>query len=173
MKLHHLHVAQREARIQRHRQTVAAFFATRRVVLVHRGAAARGEQHGLCLNKDETTRTQIDHQHASQRITRTRLDQCDGAMLFHALDFSSPHLLCQPIDDLDAGLIAFVNRAVKRLAGKCFLMHGTVGIAIKKAAEFIFKFVNALDRFRDQCPRQILIGQPLTALDRVLKMPLD
>ena len=94
-------------------------------------------------------------------------------MLLHALDFSCPNLLGQAIDDLYASLIAFVHRAIKRLSSKRLLMHRAVGIAIKEAAKLIFKFMNTFDGFGHQRPSQILIRQPLAALDGVHEMPLD
>ncbi|MNC87084.1 hypothetical protein D3C83_27820 [compost metagenome] len=52
-------------------------------------------------------------------------------------------------------------------------MDGPVGIAIEEAAQFVFQFMNALDRPVHQQPRQILVGQPLAAFDGIHEMPLD
>ena len=94
-------------------------------------------------------------------------------MLLEPIDAARPHLLGQPVDDLDAGQVALVHGAVEGLAGERLLMHGAVGIAIEEAAELVLELVDALDRAVDQRPREILVGQPLAALDRVHEVALD
>ena len=94
-------------------------------------------------------------------------------MLLQPIDAARPHLFGQPIDDLDAGQVALVHRAVEGLPGERLLVDGAVGIAVEKAAEFVFQLVDALDRTVDQRPRQILVRQPRAADDRVHEMPLD
>ena len=173
MKLHHFHIAQRQARTQRHRHAVAGFVARGRVVLVHRRPTAGGEQHGLCLHKHKLTAAYVDHQHTGHRIARLVLDELHRAMFFHAAYAARPYLLGEAIDDLNAGQVTLMHRAVKGLPGKGFLMNRAVGIAVEKTAEFVFKFMDALDRGFHQRPRQILIGQPLAAFDGVHEMPLD
>ena len=84
-----------------------------------------------------------------------------------------PHLLGEPVDDLDARQVALVHRAIERLPGERLLVDGAVGIAIEKAAELVLELVDPLDGRRHQRPREILIGQPLAAVDRVHEMPLD
>ena len=94
-------------------------------------------------------------------------------MLLKAIDAARPHLFGQPIDDLDAGQVALVHRAVEGLPGKRLLVDRAVGVAVEKAAEFVFQLVDAFDRPVDQRPCEILVREPCAADDRVHEMPLD
>ena len=60
MKLHHLHVAQRQARGERHGQSVTTLVAGRRIELVHRGPAAGGEQHRPGAHENVFARAHVD-----------------------------------------------------------------------------------------------------------------
>ena len=84
-----------------------------------------------------------------------------------------PHLLHQPVDDLDAGEVALVHGAVEGLAGEGLAVQGAVGVAVEEAADLVLELVHALDRLRHQRPGQLLVGQPLAALDGVHEMALD
>ena len=104
---------------------------------------------------------------------RRGLDELDRAMLFEPVDAARPHLLGEPVDDLDAGQVALVHGAVEGLAGERLLVDGAVGIAVEEAAELVLELVDALDRDRDERPREVLVGQPLAAFDRVHEVALD
>ena len=173
MKLHHLHVAQRQPCVERHGQPVAALVAGRRVELVHRRAAAGREQHGARFDEQECAVVDVDHQHAGERAAIGGLDQLDGAMLFEPRDVARPDLLGQPVDDLDARQIALVDRAVERLSREGLLMDRAVRVAVEKAPELVFELAHALEGVRAQGPREVLVRQPLPALDRIPEMPLD
>ena len=69
-------------------------------------------------------------------------------MIFQSSDVARPHLLGEPVDDLDAGQVALVHGAVEGLAREGLLMHRAVGIAIEEAAELVFELTDALDRAR-------------------------
>ena len=148
MELHHLHVAQRQAGAQRHRQAVAALVARRRVVLVHRRPAAGREQHRLRLHEHVARRCACRSSARRRSHRRRRLDQLDRAMLLEPLDAARPDLLGEPVDDLDAGQVALVHRAVEGLAGERLLVDRAVGIAVEEAAELVLELADALDRAR-------------------------
>ena len=173
MELHHLHVAQRQAGAQRHREAVAALLARRRVVAIHRRAAAGGQQHGLRLHEHELAGAHVDHQHAGDRRSVRRRDQLDRAMLLEPADAARPHLLGEPIHDLDAGQVALVHRAVERLSGERLLVDRAVGIAVEEAAELVLELADPLDRLGHQRPGEVLVGEPLAAFDRVHEVALD
>ena len=162
----------REPRAQRHREAVAALVARGRVVAVHRGTAAGGEQHARRLHEDELALAHVDHRHAGDRAVG-RLHELDGAMLLEALDARDPHLLGEAIDDLDAGEVALVHGAVEGLAREGLLVHGAVGIAVEEAAQLVLQLVDALDGLGDERPGELLVGQPLAALDGVHEVALD
>ena len=84
-----------------------------------------------------------------------------------------PHLLHEPVDDLDAGEIALVHGAVEGLAGERLAVQRAVWIAIEEAADLVLQFAHPLDRGGDQRPRQRLMRQPFAAFDRVHEMALD
>ena len=172
MELHHLHVAQRQAEAERHRKPVHALVAGRRVIAVHGRAAAGRQQHGLRGDELEFAGAHIDQQHAGQRAVGGR-DQRHGAVLFEPPDRPRPHLLHQPVDDLDAGEIALVHGAVEGLAGEGLAVQRAVGIAVEEAADLVFQFLHPLDRLGDQRPGQFLVRQPFAAFDGVHEMALD
>src|SRR5258705_10761612 len=94
-------------------------------------------------------------------------------MLLKPLDWARPNLLHQAVDDLDAGQIALVHRAIERLAGEGLAMQRAVGVAIEEAADLVLQFVDTLDRLGHERPGKGLVWQPLAALDRVHEVPLD
>ena len=94
-------------------------------------------------------------------------------MLLQPLDRPRPHLLHQPVDDLDAGQVALVHRAVEGLAGERLAMQRAVGVAVEEAADLVFQLAHPLDGLGHQRPGEVLVGQPLAALDGVHEMALD
>ena len=66
-----------------------------------------------------------------------------------------------------------MHRAVEGLSGERFLMHAAVGIAVEEAAELVLEFADPHLRVGDERPRQVLIVEPLAALDRIHEMALD
>jgi len=66
-----------------------------------------------------------------------------------------------------------VHRAVEGLPRERFLVQRPVGIAVEEAADLVLELVHTLDRLRDQRPREVLVRQPLAALDGVHEMALD
>ena len=173
MELHHLHVAELQAGAQRHRQAVAGFVARRRVIAVHGRPAAGGEQHRLGFDEDEIAAPHVDHEDARQRIALDGLDEGDGAVVLEAADIGGQHLFHQPVDDLDAGQIALVHRAVEALAGERLLMHGAVGVAVEETADLVLEFHDALLGAGDQLPGEVLARQPGATDDGVHEVALD
>src|SRR5437764_14660037 len=95
-------------------------------------------------------------------------------MLFESANGRSrPHLFHQPIDDLDAGEVAFVYCAVEGLTGECLAVQSAVRIAIEETADLVFKFGDPFNGLGHQRPGEILIAKPFAALDRVHEMTLD
>ena len=84
-----------------------------------------------------------------------------------------PDLLHQPVDDLDAGKIALVHRAIEALPGEGLAVQRAVGVAIEETADLVLQFAHPLDGGCDQRPGQLLMRQPFAALDRVHEMALD
>ena len=100
-------------------------------------------------------------------------DQRHRAMLLQPLDRPRPHLLHQPVDDLDAGEVALVHGAVEGLAGEGLAVQRAVGVAVEEAADLVLQLAHALDGLGHQRPGQLLVGQPLAALDGVHEVALD
>ena len=81
-------------------------------------------------------------------------EQIEAAGLFQHGDvrlFQDP--VAQVRHDLDAGEIAFVNRAVERLAGERLLVDRAVGVAVEQAADAVFELDDAVGRIGHQAPR--------------------
>src|SRR5207247_1797562 len=84
-----------------------------------------------------------------------------------------PHLLHQAVDDLDPGQIALVHGPIEALAGEGLAVQRAVRGAVEEAADLVLELAHALDRLGHERPRELLVGQPLAAFDRVHEMPLD
>src|SRR5262245_1138964 len=94
-------------------------------------------------------------------------------MLLQATDRPRPHLLHEPVDDLDAGEVALVHGTVEGLPGESLAVQRAVRIAVEEAADLVLELAHALDCGRDERPGQLLVRQPFAALDRVHEMALD
>src|SRR5260221_11346380 len=94
-------------------------------------------------------------------------------MLFQAPNVPSPYLLGQAVDDLDAGEVALVDRAVEALPGERLLVDAAVRVAVEEAAELVLELLHSLHGKCDEHPGQLLVRKPLAALDRVHEMTLD
>ena len=172
VELHHLHVAQRQARAQRHRQPVARLVAGRGVVEVHGGAGAGGEQHRLGGDEAVGAGAHVDQQHTRDSRAVPGGDELDGAVLLEPAHVEGEHLLHHPVDDLDAGEIALVHGAVEALPRERLLVDGAVRVAVEEAADLVLELADALHRAFDQPPREILPRQPLAADDGVHEVAL-
>src|SRR5690242_20866364 len=94
-------------------------------------------------------------------------------MIFQSAHIAAPDLFGQPVDDLDAGQIAFVYGAIESLPRKRLLMDRPIGITIEKAAKLVFQLADPHPRAVDKNPGKLLIVQPGAALDRVHEMAFD
>src|SRR5580693_7249054 len=94
-------------------------------------------------------------------------------MLFEPPDRPRPHLLHQPVDDLDAREVALVHGAIECLAGEGLAVQRPVGIAIEEATDLVFQLLHPLDGLGDQGPGQLLMRQPFAAFDGIHEMALD
>ena len=66
-----------------------------------------------------------------------------------------------------------MHRPVVGLPGERLQVDRAVRVAIEEAAELVLELVDALDGGRDQGPGELLIVEPLPALDGVHEMALD
>src|SRR5262249_17247197 len=71
------------------------------------------------------------------------------------------------------GEVALMDGAVEALTREGLAVQRAVGVAIEEAADLVLELTNALDRLAHERPGELLVGQPLAALDRVHEMPLD
>ena len=70
-------------------------------------------------------------------------NEIERAMILEPAHVAAPDLLGQPVDDLDAGQVALVHRAVEGLAGERLLVDRAVGIAVEEAAELVLELADA------------------------------
>ena len=66
-----------------------------------------------------------------------------------------------------------MHGAVEGLAGKGLAVQRAVGIAVEEAADLVLELVHALDGLGHERPGEVLVGQPLAALDGVHEVALD
>ncbi len=78
-------------------------------------------------------------------------------MILEPADVAPPHLLGQAVDDLDAGEVALVDRAVEGLARKSLLMDGAVRVAVEEAAELVLELADA--RVHEMTLDRIVLGE--------------
>src|SRR6185312_4297057 len=134
MELYHLDVSQMHACAQCHCQTVTGLVAGGRVIPVHGRSAAGRQEHGARANQKWFAGTHIKHQRAGNLGTIGTPNEVECPVVLEATYVPAPDLLGQPIDDFDAGEVAFVDRAIECLTGKCFLVNGAVGVAVEETA---------------------------------------
>ena len=115
----------------------------------------------------------VEHEHAGQPGAVRGGNEIERAVILEPAHVAAPHLLGQPVDDLDAGEVALVDRAVEGLPGERLLVDGAVGIAVEEAADLVLQLADADRRLRHQQPGEILVVEPGAAFDRVHEMALD
>ena len=94
-------------------------------------------------------------------------------MFFKFFNRASKNLFHQAIDDLNTCQVTLVHGTVCGLSGKRFLVERSVFIAVEKAADLVFKLVDADYCLLAQAPRHVLVRQPFAAIDRVHEMALN
>ena len=94
-------------------------------------------------------------------------------MLFQPVHVERPHLLRQPVDDLDTRQITLVHGAIEALPREGFLMQRSIRVAVEIASIFVFQLVDAFHGTVDECPGEVLVRQPFAADNRVHEMTLD
>jgi hypothetical protein len=153
VELHHLHVAQGEPGPERHGEPVTGFVAGGRVVLIHGRPAAGGEQRRLGAHQQRRTGAHVEHEHAGEPGAVGGRDQLDRAMVLQTPHVAPPDLLSEAVDDLDAGEVPFMDRAVEALPGESLLVDRAVRVAVEEAAQFVLELADADLRLRDEEPR--------------------
>ena len=172
MKLHHFHVADRRAGAKCHRDAVHGLVGRGRRHGVHCRPAACGQQHRLRLHGEVGPTTDVLDQRPRDSATSAIRQQVERAVFLNDANAAPHDLLREPVDDLDAGEIALVHRAIEGLARERFLMKGVVRVAIEEAPELVLEVVDASRRLGDERPDEFLVVQKLACVDRVLKVPL-
>src|SRR5262249_22927755 len=154
-----------------HGQAVHALVTRGRMVLVHGGSAAGREQNGLRLNEAQAACSDVDQQNARNRPAVFARNQSERAMLLEPAEAGArDHLLHQTVDDLDSGEVTLVYGSVEGLARERLSVQRPVRIAIEEATDFVLELSHALDRLCHQNPGELLVRQPLSALDGVHEM---
>ena len=130
----------------------------------------------VALRPHEQRRAGAHVEHAARRrapepsaagISSTR------AVLLEPPHVAPPDLLGEPVDDLDAGEVALVHGAVEGLPGERLLVDRAVRVAVEEAAELVLQLADAHAAPRDEQPGEVLVVEPLAALDRVHEVALD
>ena len=173
MELHHLHVAQRQARAQRHGQAVHALVAGRRVIAVHGRPAAGRQQHGLAPRRSgirrcgcrSAARRRDSPSFAGMSATARcssrrrigRAQTCSISRLMISMPVRSP-------------LCTVRSKVWPAKALPCSVPSGLR--SKKQPISFSSSRTRSTAR-RHQRPGEFLVRQPFAALDRVHEMALD
>ena len=113
MELHHLHVLQRDARLQRERHAVSRARVRVRRAGVEPARATGGEDHRLRGDRAQPAGDEIPRDHALAAVLVD--DELPGEELLVRRDVALHHLLVEHVDEDVAGDVGRVGRA--RLAG--------------------------------------------------------
>src|SRR5690606_34744179 len=124
-------------------------------------------------DEPEFARPHVDQERSGDAIFAATPNELDRAMLLQPIDPSRPDLLHEPADDLDAGQVALVHRAIEALPGEGLLVNGAVGVAVEEAAELVLQLPYTLYRDGHERPGELLVVQPLPAFDGVHEVALD
>ena len=66
-----------------------------------------------------------------------------------------------------------MHGSIEGLASKRLLMHGAIGVAIKKATEFVLKLTDTSLRTSHKLPSKFLVIQPLATLNGIHEVTLN
>src|SRR3989442_5101779 len=173
MELHNLHVAERRPRPVRERDAVGGLVRRARECGVHRGPGPRRQERDARGDHDEAPRPDVEDQRA-RRAPRVVAQQLDGAALLEPRDVRTRlGLLGQAVHDLDAGEVAFVDRAVVALAGERLLVDPALARPVEEAAVAPFELERASWRFGDERPDELLVVDEAAARERVEQVRLE
>ncbi len=102
---------------------------------------------------------------------RAVVEQVDGPGLVEHPDAPREQLVVEAAHDLDAGEVAPVDRAVKRLARERLLVDRAVLAPVEEAPHPGLERADHVGRFGDERPGEFLVVQELAACDRVAEVP--
>ncbi len=173
VELHHLHVAQAHPRAETQGDAVGRLVGRAGDHLVHGGPAAHREEDGPAAHDHEAAAADIEQQRPAD-LPAVAAQELHRAVLLERLDGRAPpHLLGEPVHDLDAGEVALVDRAVVGLPREGLLVDAPVRMAVEEAAVARLQLQHPARCFLDQRVDQLLVVDPAAALERVEQMRLE
>jgi len=173
MELHHLHVLDGGAGAQRQRDAVGGLVRRAGDDAVHRRPAAHREEGGAAAHRGEAPPPDVEQERPADAAGAVA-EQLDGTVLLEGADRpANPHLLGEPVHDLDAGQISLVNGPVVRLAGEGLLVDAAVGVPVEKAAVATFQLQHAPRRLGDESPDELLVVDPAAARQGVEEVRIE
>ena len=98
------------------------------------------------------------------------VEELDGPRLVEQGDPPGEELVMEAADDLDAGEVPAVHRAVERLTGERLLVDVSVVAAVEEDAEAGLQLGDHARRVAHQRPGELLVVEELAALDGVAEV---
>ena len=167
VELHHLHVAQWQARAIRERDAVGRLVRGAREDPVHRRPAAHREQRRARPHEREGSGAHVEHDRARGPSDLVEHQLHRPRLLEHADIRARPHLLRQTVHDLDAREVALVDGAVVGLSRERLLVDAALGRAIEEAAVPGLELEHAARGLAHERPHELLVVDEPAALQRV------
>ena len=169
MELHHLHVLERDARLERHRHPVPGARVRVRRARVEPARAAGGEDHGLGADRLQSAVQQVPGDRALAALVVD--DELPGEELLVDEDVPLHHLLVQDVDQDVAGDVGGV-RGARRARGAERALRD---LALRRAREDrapALELVDVGGRLVAEDLDRVLVAEVVRSLDRVERVLL-
>ncbi len=169
MELHHLHVLERDARLQRHRHPVARAGVRVRRARVEPAGAAGGEDHRLGADRLQPAVQEVPGDHALAAVVVD--DELPGEVLLVDEDVALHHLLVEDVDEDVAGDVGGVGGARRARGAERPLGD----LALRRAREDRAPALELVDvgrRLVAEDLDRVLVAEVVGALDRVERVLL-
>ena len=173
VELDHLHVLDGGAGAQRQRDAVGGLVRRTGDDTVHRRPAAHREEGSAASHRGEAPPSDVEQERAADAAGAVA-QQLHRPVLFQSANGPArPHLLGEPVHDLDAGQVSLVDGPIVRLAGEGLLVDAAVGVPVEEAAVAALELEHSPGSPVDERPDELLVVDPAAARQGVEEMRVE